>query len=74
MLPAPEHQPGLLPGWLKERGAEVVIAARMGTRAKTMLEELGVELLAGAPELTAEALAGHYLQGTLVTEEKPCGH
>lgn len=73
-VPAPEHQPGLLPVWLKERGADVVIAARMGSRAKALLEESGVEVVAGAPALDAETLAGQYLQGTLVTTEQPCGH
>ena len=30
---APPHQPGLLPGWLADRGATDVIAGGMGQRA-----------------------------------------
>lgn len=33
---APEHQPGLLPVWLKERGVTVVIAGGMGARALSL--------------------------------------
>jgi predicted Fe-Mo cluster-binding NifX family protein len=72
--PAPPHQPGFLPGWLNGRGAQVVIAARMGSHAKGLFEQLGITVVAGAPALAAEALATHYLQGTLVTEEQPCDH
>ncbi|HUU43246.1 MAG TPA: iron-sulfur cluster carrier protein MrpORP, partial [Planctomycetota bacterium] len=33
---APDHQPGLLPKWLAERGAEVIIAGGMGRRAQDL--------------------------------------
>ena len=34
---APPHQPGLLPQWLAERGATIVIAGGMGQRARSFL-------------------------------------
>ena len=27
LVPSPEHQPGLLPGWLAEQGVSIVLAA-----------------------------------------------
>ena len=35
-LKAPPHQPGLLPPWLAERGATVIISGGMGQRAVSM--------------------------------------
>ena len=47
---APEHQPGLLPPWLKERGVNLVIAGGMGARAQTLFQsEPAVDVLTGAP-------------------------
>jgi predicted Fe-Mo cluster-binding NifX family protein len=39
---APEHQPGLLPLWLKERGVNVVIAGGIGSRAMDLLTAASV--------------------------------
>ncbi|MFC1958043.1 NifB/NifX family molybdenum-iron cluster-binding protein, partial [Chloroflexota bacterium] len=33
-VPAPEHEPGLLPAWLAEQGVSFVIAGGMGSRAQ----------------------------------------
>jgi len=40
---APEHRPGLLPVWLKERGVTVVIAGGMGARALSLFHEASIE-------------------------------
>ncbi len=71
---APEHQPGLLPPWLKERGVTHVIAGNMGTRALSLLRESAVEVLSGAPVESAEVLVRQYLDGTLVTGVSTCHH
>ena len=71
---APEHQPGLLPPWLKERGVTHVIAGNMGTRARTLLQEASVEVVIGAPVETAETIVQQYLNGTLETTEQTCHH
>jgi len=71
---APEHQPGLLPPWLKERGVNVVIAGGMGGRARSLFQAASIEVLAGAPEEPAAALVRQYLEGTLVTGESSCDH
>lgn len=71
---APEHQPGLLPPWLKERGVTHVIAGNMGARARSLLEEASVEVVSGVREASASALVRQYLDGTLVTGENTCHH
>lgn len=71
---APEHQPGLLPPWLKERGVDLVIAGGLGSRAQTLFEAASIQVLTGAPAEPVEALAQKYLDGTLVTGVNACDH
>lgn len=71
---APEHQPGLLPPWLKERGVTHVIAGGMGGRAQERCKEISIEVLTGAPSLSAEVLAQEYLAGRLVSRPHACHH
>jgi predicted Fe-Mo cluster-binding NifX family protein len=73
-IAAPEHQPGLLPPWLKERGVTMVIAGGMGSRARSLFGEVSIEVLTGAPSESAATLVRQYLDGTLVTGECPCDH
>jgi len=47
-LPNPGHQPGFLPGFLKQQGAELVIAGGMGGRAQELFAEHGIRLIVGA--------------------------
>lgn len=71
---APEHQPGLLPPWLKERGVNLVIAGGMGTRARTLFETASIDVLTGASVETAATLVRQYLEGRLVTGGNRCNH
>jgi predicted Fe-Mo cluster-binding NifX family protein len=73
-IAAPEHQPGLLPPWLKERGVNVVIAGNMGSRARALFEAAAIEVLTGAPEEGATALVRRYLDGDLPTGANGCDH
>lgn len=73
-LPAPEHQPGLLPRWLAEREANVIIAGGMGRRALDLFAEQGIEAIVGAPREEPEALVRSYLDGTLQAGENVCDH
>jgi predicted Fe-Mo cluster-binding NifX family protein len=74
ILTAPEHQPGLLPRWLAERGAQVVIAGGMGQRAQGLFAESGIKVVVGAPAEAPEALVRTYLDGTLKTGDNVCSH
>jgi predicted Fe-Mo cluster-binding NifX family protein len=73
-IPAPEHQHGLLPPWLKERGVTLVIAGGMGIHARSLLRDVSIEVLTGAPEEAPELLVRRYLEGTLETAERLCDH
>lgn len=71
---APPHEPGSLPRWLHELGADVIIAGGMGQRAQQLFSENGITVVVGAPAETAEQLASAYLRGTLQAGENICDH
>jgi predicted Fe-Mo cluster-binding NifX family protein len=73
-IEAPAHQPGLLPPWLAERGASLIIAGGMGQRAQGLFIEHGIQVLLGAPAETPEKLVADYLSGTLQTGANVCDH
>jgi predicted Fe-Mo cluster-binding NifX family protein len=71
---APEHQPGLLPRWLKERGVTTVIAGNMGVKARIIFQKNAIEVCLGAPSGPPLEIAREYLAGTLVTSATTCHH
>lgn len=71
---APPHQPGLLPPWLAERGANVIIAGGMGGRAKDLFAAQGIDVIVGAPSEKPEELVLAHLRGRLETGENTCDH
>jgi predicted Fe-Mo cluster-binding NifX family protein len=73
-IDAPPHQPGLLPPWLAERGASVIIAGGMGQRAQGLFAEQGIQVVVGAPVESPERLVGDFLAGTLQAGENICDH
>lgn len=70
----PPHEPGVLPGWLHEQGADVVIAGGMGQRAQQLFVQNGIQVLVGVPALTPDELVAAYLAGTLKTGQNACDH
>ncbi len=73
-IDAPPHQPGLLPPWLAERGANLIIAGGMGQRAQGLFSEQGIQVVVGAPAETPEKLVEDYLAGTLQSGANVCDH
>jgi len=73
-IDAPPHQPGLLPSWLAERGAKMIIAGGMGHRALDLFAEQGIQVVVGLPAETPEKLAADYLTGNLQPGENVCDH
>ena len=71
---APPHQPGLLPPWLAERGAQVIIAGGMGQRAQALFSEQGIKVIVGAGPEAPEHLVNDYLAGKLQIGENLCDH
>jgi len=74
MHEAPPHEPGLLPRWLHELGANVIIAGGMGQRAQQLFAQNGIKVVVGAPTDTPEQLAAAYLAETLQAGENICDH
>jgi len=73
-LNPPPHEPGVLPKWLAEQGAQVVLAGGMGARAVNYFNDYGVRVVTGAEDLPPQELVRSYLQGTLTTGENACTH
>lgn len=71
---APEHQPGLLPLWLKRRGVNVVIAGGIGSRAMDLLTAASVQVLAGISASDPEVIVNTFLNGKLETGTIGCDH
>jgi ATP-binding protein involved in chromosome partitioning len=70
----PPHEPGLLPPWLAERGAAMIIAGGMGQRAQGLFAQQGIQVVVGAAAETPERLVLDYLAGKLQTGENTCDH
>lgn len=71
---APPHEPGLLPRWLAERGANVIIAGGMGGRAQGLFADHGIDVIIGAPSEEPDKLVLAHLGGKLETGDNICDH
>lgn len=74
IIAAPPHEPGLLPRWLAEKGADTIIAGGMGGRAQELFRQQGIAVVVGAPSETPEVIVGAHLRGALETGENACDH
>lgn len=74
VLDAPPHEPGLLPRWLHEKGANVIIAGGMGMRAQQLFAEKGIRVVYGVASDTPETIAKAFLDGTIVSGDNLCDH
>ncbi|MFP4167551.1 MAG: iron-sulfur cluster carrier protein MrpORP [Desulfonatronovibrionaceae bacterium] len=74
LMDPPPHEPGVLPEWVANQGAALVIAGGMGSRAQSLFNQHGVKVLVGAPAEGPEDLVKSYLEGTLSTGENVCDH
>ncbi len=73
-LDAPPHEPGLLPRWLADKGANLIIAGGMGRRAQDLFSDSGIRVIVGAPAGSPEDVVRDYLAGTLETGGNVCDH
>ena len=71
---APAHEPGVLPAWLAEQGANLVLAGGMGNMAIQIFAKHGVEVIVGVPSLDPESLALAYLAGEIGAGANACDH
>ena len=70
----PPHEPGILPQWIRQQGAEVVLAGGMGQRAQGLFQANGVTVVVGVSESDPQKAVESYLQGNLTTGANTCDH
>ncbi|MFW5878516.1 MAG: iron-sulfur cluster carrier protein MrpORP [Myxococcota bacterium] len=73
-LEPPPHEPGTFPKWLHEQGATVIIAGGMGSRAQSLFDQHGIQVIVGAESSPPEKLVEDYLAGKLQTGSNICDH
>lgn len=71
---SPPHQPGLLPGWLKEQGVNAVIAGGMGQRAVQLFSENDIEIITGVKTDDPRQAVLDYLAGSIESDGGICDH
>ena len=74
MLTPPGHEPGVLPRWLHEQGATVIIAGGMGQRAQQLFTSNGIAVVVGASAEAPDVLVEAYINGALQTGDNICDH
>jgi predicted Fe-Mo cluster-binding NifX family protein len=74
LITPPPHEPGLLPGWLAERGVTDVIAGGMGQRAVNLFTEQNIKVSVGAQPKAPKELVNDWLNNSLETGSNACDH
>ena len=74
MVSPPAHEPGLLPGWLAEKGVGLVIAGGMGSRAQDIFQQNGIQVVVGTLENDPGKAVLNHLNGELTTGGNVCDH
>ncbi|HQK52442.1 MAG TPA: NifB/NifX family molybdenum-iron cluster-binding protein [Myxococcota bacterium] len=69
---AQNHQPGMLPGFVRSTGANVLLAGGMGPRAVDLLQGYGIEVATGVEGRVRDVVTA-YLAGR-VAGITPCDH
>ncbi len=73
-LQPPVHEPGVLPRWLSEQGAEMIIASGMGMRAQQFFQQYNISVVVGAIPGAPEEIATAYLNDALQVGDNLCDH
>lgn len=71
LLENPGHKPGFLPVFLKEHGADVIIAGGMGGTAQDLFAQNGIKVVVGA-QGEAEKVVELYLKGQVQSTGSVC--
>jgi len=74
LIPAPLHQPDLIPIWLAEKNVSDVIAADIGLNAIKILTRHKINVFAGVKAKDTKILVQEYLDGILETSGNLCDH
>ena len=75
MLAAPPHEPGLLPRWLAEQGAEMIIAGGMGLRPLMGFNQVGINVYFGGEARRVGDALNAFIEDKLpeFRQEHTCG-
>jgi predicted Fe-Mo cluster-binding NifX family protein len=73
-LAAPPHEPSLLPRWLHEHGANIIITGGMGPRAQDLCAENDIRVVIGAPAERMDDIVDSFLAGALQVGANLCDH
>ncbi|MBN1368809.1 MAG: NifB/NifX family molybdenum-iron cluster-binding protein [Dehalococcoidaceae bacterium] len=73
-LTPPPHQPGLLPVWLAEKGANVILAGGMGAHARELFLQNNITVVTGVDGLDPEKAVLDYLADSLELGADSCDH
>ncbi len=71
-LTPPPHDVGVLPAWLADLQCTHIIAGGMGARAVMLFEQSGIQVITGAPQITAQEAVEKFLAKTLTSISNPC--
>jgi ATP-binding protein involved in chromosome partitioning len=74
LLTPPAHEPGVFPAWLHGQGANIIIAGGMGSRAQSLFQQHGIEVVVGASGDDPGHVVQAFLDGQLVTGANACDH
>ncbi len=74
VLEAPEHEHGAMPRFIAAQGCTDVLCGGLGGGAVNMLNQLGIQVHAGAPALPVQELLSQYLGGTITYGDGTCHH
>lgn len=74
LITPPPHEPGLLPGWLAEKGVTDVIAGGIGQRAIGLFNQHSINVFVGAPVKSPDELASDLLNDKLQAGANYCDH
>ncbi|MDX9754435.1 MAG: NifB/NifX family molybdenum-iron cluster-binding protein [bacterium] len=70
----PPHEPGVLPAWLHQLGASVIIAGGMGQRAQALFAQNEIRVVVGVSADTPEEIVQQFLDGSLQSGVNLCDH
>lgn len=73
-LTPPAHEPGVLPKWLHEQGANVIIAGGMGQRAQGLFTQNDIKVVVGASVGSPEEIVTEFLNNDLQVGQNICDH
>ena len=70
----PPHEPGVIPNWLAQQGATVVLVGGMGERAQEILQSRGVAVVCGVQPDKPLEIINRYLARNLTVGGNACNH